>query len=312
MIGSIDTASLTNIFMNAALIGGAGITALATAKSALFTNAQQQEALITRFGKHIRTIEEPGLQFKIPFIDKVAARIGRDVVQATETLETKTKDDLFVQLPISIQYEVSDSTLFFFKNRNAAANMMKSVSAAVRTATAGKDFQELYTDRDEISTAVIDHVKDQVAEFGINLRRIIIDEPSAPAEVQAAFNDVRASERLKEAARNKADAEKITKIAESEAAAIAQKNAGQGAADFRKAIFEGYKAQIDELTSDGKMSREEAVAVVTQAMTLDALRDVAKEGNVIVVPQSFDGSDFAKTQALHNLATKSAPAPVAA
>src|SRR5687768_4126800 len=132
-----------------------GITALAAAKSAIFTNKQQQETLITRFGKHIRTVQEPGLNVKVPFIDKIAKVIGTDLLQASEKLATKTKDDLFVELPIAVQFKVTDSPKFYFKNRDATANMMKLVSAAVRTATSGKQFQDLYSDRDEISTAVI-------------------------------------------------------------------------------------------------------------------------------------------------------------
>jgi regulator of protease activity HflC (stomatin/prohibitin superfamily) len=294
--------SLVGIFSTAAAYAAMGGGIYATLKSTLFTNQQQQQVLITRFGKHIRTVTEAGLSAKIPFIDKIAHRVGMDVVQSSENLETKTKDDLFVKLPISVQYEVSDSALFKFKNRNAVENMMKLVSAAVRTAAANKQFQELYTDRDELSGEVITQVANQVKDFGINILRVIIDEPTAPGQVQEAFNKVRASERLRAAAENEAAANRIMVVAKSEADAEAQANAGKGAADFRKAILEGYKAQIAELTTgDNPLPIESAIHMVMQSMTLDTLREVADKGNVVIVPQDFGGQGLASVNNLMGL-----------
>ncbi len=281
---------LSSIFALAAYGGAAltlGITAIAAIKSTFFTNKQQQEALITRFGKLVRTEQNPGLHVKIPFIDKVAERIGTDLQQKTETLETKTKDDLFVELPISVQFVIEDTAKYFYKNREGISNMLKAVSAAVRTATAEKDFQELFGDRDGISNAVIEHTKNDAAKYGIRIEKIIIDQPNAPADVQKAYNEVRASERLKEAARNKAEAHRIEVVTKSEADATAQANAGRGAADFRRAILDGYRAQIDELTHDGKVGREEALHIVMRSMELDALREVAQKGNLVIVPQAL-------------------------
>jgi regulator of protease activity HflC (stomatin/prohibitin superfamily) len=121
-----------------------------------------------------------------------------------------------------------------------------------------------------------------VAEFGLKIRRIIIDEPTAPAEVQAAFNEVRASERLKEAARNKADAHKIEIIAKAQAEKEADILRGQGKAGFRREIFDQYSEQIAKLETAG-VSREEAVDVMMRAMQQDTLRDIGDKGNLVIV-----------------------------
>lgn len=279
---------LGDIFSYAAQAGAAGM-ALWYASTMLFTVGQKQEALLTSFGKHVRTEDKPGLHLKKPWpFNVIAAKIGTDLIQVNETLDTKTKDDLFVKMPISIQFEIDDSAKFNFENRDPVGNMKKAVSAAVRTATAGKQFQELYTERDEISTHVIEQIENTVREYGINLRRIIIDEPTAPEAVQKAFNEVRASERMMEASKNKAAAHKIEKVAMAEADKEADILRGQGKAGFRKALFEQYADQIKSLT-DSDVPREEALKIMMDTMHQDTLRDIGAEGNLVITPQSTSG-----------------------
>ncbi len=304
----MDPATLSFAFNVAAQVigyGTAAVAALLTARSGFFINKQQQESLITRFGKHTRTVQDPGLHLKVPFIDKIAKVLGTDLLQASEKLATKTKDDLFVELPITVQYQLADSAKFYFKNRDAGANMMKLVSAAVRTATSGKDFQDLYTDRDELSNAVIAHIQKDVDDFGLAIRRIVIDEPTAPAAVQNAFNEVRASERLKEAARNKAEANRIEVVTRAEAQKEADVLHGEGKAGFRKKIFDQYREQIDALSGGDPARREEAIAVMMQAMHQDTLRDVGEKGNLVIVTEggSSGGTHSGIAQAIAQMQT---------
>lgn len=297
--------NLTGIFTAAAAVTGV-LAAAWWLTSCIFTVGQKQEALITSFGKHTRTEKLPGLHLKKPWpFNEVMAKIATDLQQVAEPLETKTRDDLFVRLPITIQYEVSDSAKFYFDNKDPVANMKKLVSAAVRTATARKEFQELYGDRDELSTAVIDHIKTSVAEYGINVRRIIIDEPQAPEQVQKAFNEVRASERLKEAARNKADAHAIEVVAKAEAEKTADILRGQGKAGFRKAIFDQYSIQVGELVK-AEVPREEAVDVMMRAMQQDTLRDVGEKGNLVIVTDGHNAGGTGKAIAEMQAAVRSA------
>jgi regulator of protease activity HflC (stomatin/prohibitin superfamily) len=294
---------LSTIFAGVASIGviaTAGIVGLGLLKSCFFTIGQKQEALITSFGKHVRTEKKPGFHFKWPApFNVIAQKIGTDLQQTGEPLETKTSDDLFVKLPITIQYEVTDTPKFYFENRDPVANMKKVVSAAVRTATSRKQFQELYGDRDEISNAVIDHIKSAMAEYGITIRRIIIDEPQAPADVQSSFNEVRASERLKEAARNKAEAHKIEVIAKAEAEKTADFQRGEGKAGYRERIFNQYSEQMDKLVKAG-VPREEAIEVMMRAMQQDTLRDIGDKGNLVIVT---DGSTTGQGKSIAEMQT---------
>ena len=266
------------------------IGALVYAATCIFTVPQRREALITSFGKHVRTEHNPGLKLKYPWpFNIVTVKIPTDLRQVNETLDTKTQDDLFVRLPITIQYEVMNTGRFYFDTNNPVDQMNKIVSAAVRKYTSGKQFQALYDERDQISQAVIDDVKAEVSDYGISIRRIVVDEPHAPKEVQDSFNRVRASEREKDAAQNEADADYIRRVKAAEADKQRNILIGEGVAGFRQSIAQGYAEIRNQLVSDGVDARA-AERFMEEAMRLDTIRDVGDKGNmVIVVPGDASG-----------------------
>src|SRR5689334_4883276 len=113
--------SIFNVAAYAVPAAAALITGIAALKSSMFTNRQQQETLITRFGKHTRTVKDPGLGFKVPFLDKITSRVSTDRQQTDQTLQVKTKDNLFVNIPFAVQYQVEDTGKFYFGNKDAVA-----------------------------------------------------------------------------------------------------------------------------------------------------------------------------------------------
>lgn len=254
--------------------------------SCIFTVPQRREALITSFGKHVRTVKNPGLNLKWPWpFNIVAIKIPTDLRQVNETLDTKTKDDLFVRLPITIQYEVVNTGRFFFDTNHPVDQMNKIVSASVRKYTSGKDFQELYSERDEISMGVIQDVSAQVSEYGITIRRIVVDEPAAPKEVQDSYNRVRASEREKDAAQNEAAADYIRRVKAAEADKQRNILIGEGVAGFRSTIAKGYATIRGDLIKDG-VDPAAAERFMEEAMRLDTIRDVGEKGNMVLVMPS--------------------------
>ena len=259
----------------------------------LFTVPQRREALITFFGRHVRTEINPGLRVKWPWpFNVVAARVPTDLRQVNEMLDTKTIDDLFVRLPITIQYEIQDTARFYFDTNEPVKQMSIIVSASVRKYTSAKEFQDLYNERDEISSAVIDDVKSQILEYGINIRRIVVDEPTAPKDVQDSYNRVRASEREKDAAQNEAAADYIRRVKAAEADKERNILIGEGVAGFRQSIAQGYAEIRNQLIKDG-VDPANAERFMEEAMRLDTIRDVGDKGNmVIVMPQGAQDSNL--------------------
>lgn len=277
-----------------------GLSAAWYASTSIFTVGQQHEALITSFGKHVRTEKEPGLHLKLPWpFNTVNDKVFTGTQQVTDPLTTKTKDDLFVGIPITIQYEISDSPSYKFNNAKPIEQMKTIVSAAVRNYASDKDFQSLYDDREEISEQVIKHVGDKVAEYGITLKQIIVDEPKAPEEIVASYNKVRASERLRDAANNESEAEKIRIVKRAEAEKDAQILHGEGVAGFREKIFHNYETQIEHLVGQG-ISKDEAMRVMLETMHMDVLRDIGHQGNMVIVTEGSNatGNRIAELQTL--------------
>lgn len=289
----MDLPSIFNMAAYAAGFIGLG----AFIAGGLYTVQQEHQGLVTRFGRHVRTNETAGLKFKIPFIESVE-KISMQEYQVGEDLETKTTDDLFVSLPIAIQFQVSDPATFFFKKGDAVKLMKKVVSAATREYTSKKSFQELYDERQEIKQGVLEKVDDQVMGFGLQINDIVIDEPSASTAVKSTFDRVRASALEKEAARNDAEAEYIKKVRSAEADRDRDLLRGEGAAGYREKIFAQYGEQIQALVDNGT-PREEAVKVMMKIMELDTYREVGADGNMVIVT----GGDNAMGQRLSELQT---------
>lgn len=303
---------LTEIFNQA--IQWAPYVALGTAVlSGLYTVPQEHKGLVTRFGKHVRTNDEPGLKIKIPFIEQVD-KISLQEFQEEETLETKTTDNLFVKLPIAIHYQVSDPATYNFKKGNPVKLMKKAVAGAVREYTSGKEFQELYDERQQIKEGVIKEIAEQVSGFGIQLNDIIIDEPQASDEVKSTFDKVRSSELEKEVAKNDAEADYVRRVRAADADKERNIRIGEGVAGFREKIASGYSALRKQLVSDG-VDPAAADRFMEEAMRLDTLRDIGDKGNmVIVTPDSASGQRIGELQALSGTLAKAAandtaPAP---
>jgi regulator of protease activity HflC (stomatin/prohibitin superfamily) len=304
--------TLTSIFTYAA--GGIGlITAAAFAKSMVYSVEQQTEKLITKFGKYVRTEKEPGLHVKLPApFNRIAATVPTALQTATKPINVKTSENLFVDVPVSVQYQVNDSKKYYFDNDKPVELAMQLIDQSVRAHMSGKSFQDLYTgDRNAISDAVIADVANHVAEYGIVLRRIVIDQPNASAEVKAKYESVQTSAMGAQAAENEGRITIIQETSKAEGEKQRDWLRGDGAAGYRSSIFAQYGQQIKQL-EDGGIDPADAAHMMLEIMRLDTYREVADKGNmVIVVPDAESGSAVGNVQAALKAAKKEpTPAPV--
>ena len=101
--------------------------------SGIFTVKQQTSAVVERFGKFL-SIRNSGLHFKIPVFDRIAGRINLKIQQLDVLVETKTKDDVFVRLKISVQFQVIKSKVYdaFYKLENPHDQITSYVFDVVR------------------------------------------------------------------------------------------------------------------------------------------------------------------------------------
>src|SRR5579863_8934733 len=97
-----------------------------------FTVSTAEVAVVTRFGKFLR-VAEPGLNWKSPFFDSVAGTVSLRVIQITLTMETKTKDNVFVTIPISVQNRVRPEKVYdaYYKLADPVAQIKSYVEQVI-------------------------------------------------------------------------------------------------------------------------------------------------------------------------------------
>jgi regulator of protease activity HflC (stomatin/prohibitin superfamily) len=246
-----------------------------------FILQEKEEALIQSFGKYVKTVKQAGPHLIMPW-QNVAARVGMELKQVEDKLATKTKDDIFVTIPIKMHLQIIDSKKFVYDSNKPIEQVMARVNATAKQLVSGMEFIELYKTREQISEMAREKVGKEIENlYGVKLIDVIVDEPQADSKAMASFSGVKESERNKLAAQNNAEARKIEIIAEAEARKEALRLHGEGIAEQRNAIFQNYAEQFNNLAKKG-MSPDMAHEVITLAMSLDTTRDAAEKGNLIV------------------------------
>ncbi len=261
--------------------------------SGLFTVSQQTRAVVERFGK-FHAIAAPGLNFKVPIFDRVAGRISHRVRELEIKVESKTHDDVFVELLIAVQFyvqEAEDSVLAaFYKLSNPHQQISSYVFDTVRALVPEMDVDNVFSEKEKIAIAVKERLEDTMQQFGYTIIQSLVNDIQPDAKVKAAMNQVNASARMKEAAKNEAEAKKIRVIAEAEAEARAKELQGVGIARQRLAIANGLKESVEACAEAG-ISPEEATKMVLLTQHYDTVTAVGahSKSTIMMVPYTPDG-----------------------
>jgi regulator of protease activity HflC (stomatin/prohibitin superfamily) len=222
------------------------IFVLPTVLGSFFTVSTAQVAVITRFGKFLR-VAEPGLNWKFPFIDKVAGRVSLRVNQITLTMETKTRDNVFVTIPISVQNRVRPEAVYdaYYKLSNPEAQIQSYVEQVILGHVPGMTLDEVFASQSGIAAAVKKELDADMAGFGYEIVNVLVTDIVPDEKVKSAMNDINAAQREQVAANARGEAEKILVVKKAEAEAESKALQGQGIANQRKAIVEGLQASIE-------------------------------------------------------------------
>ena len=233
-----------------------------------FTVSTAQVAVITRFGK-FRRVAEPGLNWKWPIIDKVAGRVSLRVNQINLTMETKTKDNVFVTIPISVQNRVRPEKAYdaFYKLSNPMEQIQSYVEQVILGHVPGMTLDEVFASQSSIATAVKQELDADMAGFGFEIVNVLVTDIVPDAKVKSAMNDINAAQREQVAANARGEAEKILVVKKAEAEAESKALQGQGIANQRKAIIAGLQGSIDQfkkVVEDASTSEVMQLVMVTQ------------------------------------------------
>lgn len=263
--------------------------------SAIFMVKQQTSAIVERFGKFVG-VRNSGLQFKIPIFDQVAGRINLKVQQLDVMVETKTKDDVFVGLKVSVQYKVVKTRVYeaFYKLESPGAQITSYVFDVIRAEVPKMRLDDVFERKDDIANAVKAELNDAMEEYGYDIIKALVTDIDPDEQVKAAMNRINASEREKVAAEFEAEAERIKIVAKARAEAESKRLQGQGIADQRREIARGLEESVEVLNKVG-INSQEASALIVVTQHYDTLQAIGGEtnSNLILLPNSPQaGSDM--------------------
>ncbi len=261
----------------------------------VFIVKQQTAAIIERFGRFI-SIRNSGLQFKIPLIDRIAGRINLKIQQLDVMVETKTKDDVFVKLKISVQFQVIREKVYeaFYKLQNPHDQITSYVFDVVRAVVPKMKLDYVFERKDDIAIAVKQELNEAMVNYGYDIVKTLVTDLDPDIQVKAAMNRINAAEREKVAAEYEAEAERIKIVAKARAEAESKRLQGQGIADQRREIARGLEESVDVLNKVG-INSQEASALIVVTQHYDTLQSLGEEtnSNLILLPNSPQaGSDM--------------------
>lgn len=251
---------------------------------------QQSLAFIERFGKFIR-VARPGLNIKIPLIDRISGRISLRVSQLDVDVETKTCDNVFVRISASVQYKVLPEKAYnaFYTLDDAELQIQSFVFDVVRARVPNINLDDIFSKKDEIANSVRQELKEVMNDFGYDIINALVTDIDPDAKVKAAMNEINESQRLRVAAMERGEAEKIIKVKQAEAEAESRILQGRGMAGQRKAILDGLKESLSEFCTDvPDINNQEVMNLIMMAQYFDTLKEMSAHGkmNSIMLPHS--------------------------
>lgn len=256
--------------------------------TAFFIVKQQSAAIVERFGK-FQSIRHSGLQIKIPLIDRIAGRLSLKIQQLDVIVETKTLDDVFVRLKVSVQYKVIKEKVYdaFYKLDYPQDQITSYVFDVVRAEVPKMKLDDVFVKKDDIAIAVKTELNEAMMEYGYDIIKTLVTDIDPDEQVKQAMNRINASEREKIAAQFEGDAARILIVEKAKAEAESKRLQGQGIADQRREIARGLEESVEVLNKVG-INSQEASALIVVTQHYDTLQSIGGESNsnLILLPNS--------------------------
>lgn len=258
--------------------------------ASFFTVKQQTRAIIERFGRYVRTAR-PGLNMKIPFIDRIVMRVSLRVQQLIVEVDTKTKDNVFVKIYIAVQYRVLEGSEAdsYYKLQDHVEQIRSYVLDVVRAKVPKMDLDEVFEKKDDVGVAVKSELDASMRTYGFEIPNALVTDVDPDEKVKQAMNEIQAQQRLQVAANAKGEANKVLVVKNAEAEAESKRLQGEGIAKQRRAIVDGLRDSVDAFKEriEG-LSAPDVLNLVLLTQYFDTLKEigVSAGSKVILTPHS--------------------------
>ena len=254
----------------------------------IFIVKQQTAAVIETFGR-FSNIRQSGFQLKVPVVQRIAGRMSLKIQQLDVIIETKTLDDVFVKLKVSVQFKVIKDKVYeaFYKLDYPHDQITSYVFDVVRAEVPKMKLDDVFVKKDDIAIAVKSELNDAMMEYGYDIIKTLVTDIDPDAQVKAAMNRINAADREKTAAQYEGDAARILIVEKAKAEAESKRLQGQGIADQRREIARGLEESVEVLNKVG-INSQEASALIVVTQHYDTLQSIGQEtnSNLILLPNS--------------------------
>src|SRR5580693_4237430 len=266
------------------------VLALSIVLGSFFTVETAQVAIVQRLGKFAR-VAGPGLNWKTPFLEAVITRMSMKVQQFDVQVETKTQDNVFVQIPVSIQYKVIPDGVesAFYKLSDPVKQIESMVYNVVLGHVPKMKLDDTFLNQADIASDLRDNLDASMKEYGYSIVKVLISDIVPDQKVKAAMNDINAAQREREATVSRAETNKMLLVKQAEAEAESKRLQGEGIANQRKAIITGLKDSVEDFAKTVPGSTpQDVMQLVLMTQYFDTLKDIAANDhtNTILVPHS--------------------------
>lgn len=263
--------------------------------SSFFTVKQQTAVVIERFGK-FTSIRNSGLQLKIPIIDRIAGRVNLRIQQLDVLIETKTKDNVFIKMKVSVQFKVIQEKAYdaFYRLEYPHDQITAYVFDVVRAEVPKLILDDVFVRKDDIAIAVKRELNEAMIAYGYDIINTLVTDIDPDIQVKNAMNRINAADREKTAAEFESEAQRIRIVAKAKAEAESKRLQGQGIADQRREIARGLVESVAVLNKVG-INSQEASALIVVTQHYDTLQAIGADtnSNLILLPNSPQaGSDM--------------------
>ncbi len=266
--------------------------------SGFYIVRQQYVAVIQRFGKFIKA-PEAGIHWRIPLVDQVAGRVNLRIQQLDVLVETKTKDDVFVKMKVSVQYLVLKQSVYaaFYQLQNPEDQITSYVFDTVRAEVPKLKLDDVFEKKDDIAVAIKRELEEAMNDYGYGIIKALVTDIDPDEQVKHAMNKINAAERQKIAAEYEGEAERIRIVAKATAEAESKRLQGQGIADQRREIARGLEDSVEVLNAVG-INSQEASALIVITQHYDTLQAVSEntDSNLILLPNNPTAASDMLTQ----------------
>src|SRR5713101_4812383 len=266
------------------------IFALSIALGSFFTVETAQVAIVQRLGKFAR-VAGPGLNWKTPYLETVVRRLSMKVQQFDVQVETKTQDNVFVQIPVSIQYKVIPDAVeaAFYKLTDPVKQIESMVYNVVLGHVPKMKLDDTFLNQADIANDLRDNLDASMKEYGYSIVKVLISDIVPDQKVKAAMNDINAAAREREATVSRAETNKLLAVKQAEAEAESKRLQGEGIANQRRAIIAGLKDSIEDFSKAvAGATPHDVMQLVLITQYFDTLKEIAANDrtNTVIVPHS--------------------------